>query len=67
MPEADGYDLIEWLAQQAWSTERVGMMGSSAAAISCYITALTKPPHLLAMAANMHPDHSILYRVEALD
>ena len=30
-------------------------MGSSAAAISCYITALTNPPHLEAMAANMHP------------
>ena len=30
-------------------------MGASAAAISCYITALTQPPHLEAMAANMHP------------
>jgi putative CocE/NonD family hydrolase len=51
----DGYDLVEWLAGQEWCTGRVGMMGSSAAAISCYITALSKPPHLVAMAPNMHP------------
>ncbi len=51
----DGYDLVEWLAAQPWCSGRVGMMGSSAAAISCYITALTGPPHLEAMAANMHP------------
>jgi uncharacterized protein len=51
----DGYDLIEWVARQAWCTGNVGMMGASAAAISCYFTALTNPPHLKAMAANMHP------------
>lgn len=51
----DGYDLVEWLAAQPWCTGSVGIMGSSAAAISCYITALSKPPHLQAMAANMHP------------
>ena len=51
----DGYDLVEWLAVQPWCTGRVGIMGSSAAAISCYITALTHPPHLEAMAPNMHP------------
>jgi uncharacterized protein len=51
----DGYDLVEWLAAQPWCTGHVGIMGSSAAAISCYTTALTQPPHLDAMAANMHP------------
>ncbi|HEX5585754.1 MAG TPA: CocE/NonD family hydrolase [Acidimicrobiia bacterium] len=51
----DGYDLVEWLADQPWCTGHIGVMGASAAAISCYITALTRPPHLEAMAANMHP------------
>ena len=51
----DGYDTVEWLAAQDWCDGNVGMMGSSAAAISCYTTALTAPPHLRAMAPNMHP------------
>jgi uncharacterized protein len=51
----DGYDLVEWLAVQPWCTGKVGMTGGSAAAVSCYITALTHPPHLVAMAPNMHP------------
>jgi hypothetical protein len=51
----DGYDLVEWVAAQSWCTGDVGMVGASAAAISCYITALTHPPHLKAMVANMHP------------
>ena len=51
----DGYDLVEWLAAQPWCTGHVGIMGASAAAISCYVTALSRPPHLEAMASNMHP------------
>ena len=51
----DGYDTVEWIARQAWCDGNVGMMGASAAAISCWTTALTKPPHLKAMAPNMHP------------
>jgi hypothetical protein len=51
----DGFDTVEWIAAQSWCDGNVGMMGSSAAAISCYIAALTQPPHLKAMAANMHP------------
>jgi hypothetical protein len=52
----DGYDTIEWLAEQAWCDGNVGIMGASAAAIFCYLAALTHPPHLKAMAANMHPN-----------
>jgi uncharacterized protein len=51
----DGYDTVEWIAEQPWCDGNVGLMGASAAAISCYATALTKPPHLKAMAPNMHP------------
>ncbi len=51
----DGYDLVEWLAEQPWCDGNVGITGGSAAAISCYTTALTRPPHLRAMAPNMHP------------
>jgi uncharacterized protein len=51
----DGYDAVEWIAEQLWCDGNVGIMGASAAAISCYSTALTKPPHLKAMAPNMHP------------
>jgi uncharacterized protein len=51
----DGYDTVEWIAEQPWCDGNVGIMGASAAAISCYSTALTKPPHLKAMAPNMHP------------
>ncbi|MCU1344392.1 MAG: putative esterase [Acidimicrobiia bacterium] len=51
----DGYDTVEWIAAQPWCDGNVGMLGGSAAAISCYITALTQPPHLKAMVPNMHP------------
>lgn len=52
----DGYDTIEWIAEQPWCDGNVGIMGASAAAIFCYLAALTHPPHLKAMAANMHPN-----------
>jgi len=52
----DGYDTIEWMAEQPWCDGNVGIMGASAAAIFCYLAALTHPPHLKAMAANMHPN-----------
>jgi putative CocE/NonD family hydrolase len=51
----DGYDLVEWLAAQPWCTGRVGMFGASACAVYCYVTALTAPPHLVAIAALMLP------------
>jgi putative CocE/NonD family hydrolase len=51
----DGYDLVEWLADQPWCSGKVGVMGTSAGAIYAYLTAIAAPPHLGAMAANMHP------------
>jgi putative CocE/NonD family hydrolase len=54
----DGYDTIEWIADQPWCDGNVGMIGASAGAILCYLAAITQPPHLKCMVPNMHPaDH----------
>jgi predicted acyl esterase len=45
----DGYECVEWVAQQAWCTGRVGTWGSSALGIIQYQTAALKPPHLTAI------------------
>ncbi len=41
-----GYDAIEWLGTQPWSTGKVGMFGASAEAISQIFTGQYHPPHL---------------------
>lgn len=46
----DEYDLIEWLATQAWSNGKVGLAGNSYLAISQWFVAALKPPHLAAIA-----------------
>jgi predicted acyl esterase len=45
----DGYDAIETIAAQPWSTGRVGMVGISYAGISQLFVARTRPPHLAAI------------------
>jgi predicted acyl esterase len=45
----DGYDVIETVAAQPWSTKRVGMVGISFAGISQLFVARTQPPHLAAI------------------
>ncbi|HEY3485793.1 MAG TPA: CocE/NonD family hydrolase [Ilumatobacteraceae bacterium] len=42
----DGYDTIEWAAEQPWSTGRVGMFGSSYMAAAQWQAAKARPPHL---------------------
>jgi uncharacterized protein len=44
----DGYDLIEWLAKQPFSTGKVGMIGCSYLGGSTFQTASTTPPSLKA-------------------
>ncbi len=45
----DGYDLVEWAAEQSWSNGRVGMVGVSYyGAIQLAVAAL-QPPHLEAI------------------
>jgi predicted acyl esterase len=46
----DGYDVIEWIAQQPWSTGKVALHGTSWLAIAQWFIAETKPPHLAAIA-----------------
>jgi len=41
-----GYDLVEWIAGQSWSTGRVAMMGGSYEGTTATAVAVTDPPHL---------------------
>lgn len=51
----DGYDSIEWVAEQPWCTGAVGTMGGSYLGRIQWLTALTKPPHLKAMISAVTP------------
>lgn len=43
----DGYDTVEWLAVQPWSTGKIGTYGSSQAGFAQNFLAVTQPPHLV--------------------
>ncbi len=58
----DGYDVVEWVAEQSWSTGTVGMTGNSQLAIIQWFVAAARPPHLTAIApweglADMYRDN----------
>ncbi len=44
----DGYDTVEFLARQPWSTGKVGTWGGSQAGYAQNFLAITRPPHLVA-------------------
>jgi uncharacterized protein len=46
----DGYDLIEWIAQQPWSNGQVAMYGGSFVGMTQWRAAAQHPPHLAAIA-----------------
>jgi putative CocE/NonD family hydrolase len=46
---ADGFDVVEWIAQQPWSDGKVGTFGSSYAGGTQYALAAMNPPHLTTM------------------
>ena len=48
-PHWDTYDLIEWIAVQAWCTAQVGMVGLSAFAMAQWQAAQLQPPSLKAI------------------
>jgi len=51
----DGYDTIEWLAAQRWSTGKVGLYGGSYSGSVQFFTAVLQPPHLVTMIPNVTP------------
>jgi predicted acyl esterase len=42
----DGYDTVEWIAEQSWSNGKIGMWGASALGMTQYFAAGAAPPHL---------------------
>ena len=48
---ADGFDTLEWIADQAWTNRMVGMSGSSAGATTTFAAASTRHPSLRAFFA----------------
>ena len=59
----DGYDTIEWLAEQVWSNGRVGMVGSSFPGLTQTHAALYSPPHLTAIWPDVTPTNSYEHQV----
>jgi uncharacterized protein len=51
----DGYDTIEWLAEQPWSSGKVGMIGGSYLGWVQWWAASRRPPHLATMIPNVSP------------
>ena len=51
----DGYDVIEWVAAQAWCNGQVGMLCGSISGFTQYQTAVEAPPHLKALLVREGP------------
>jgi putative CocE/NonD family hydrolase len=49
----DGYDIVEWIAEQSWCDGHVGIWGISYGGIMSFKTAAAQPPHLSAMVPIM--------------
>jgi len=49
----DGYDTVEWIAQQEWSNGKVGGYGVSAPGIALNMMAPSRPPHLVCCYASV--------------
>jgi putative CocE/NonD family hydrolase len=51
----DGYDTIEWLAEQSWCNGKVGMIGGSYLGWVQWWAASQHPPHLVTIIPNVAP------------
>jgi putative CocE/NonD family hydrolase len=58
----DGYDTIEWIAAQPWSSGKIGMVGSSFAAVTQVAAALERPPHLTAIWPDVTPTNNYFHQ-----
>ncbi len=55
----DGYDTVEWVADQPWSNGRIGIMGDSAAGVAAALAAAERPPSLDALYTQ-NASHSLI-------
>ena len=55
--QEDGYDAVEWLAQQTYSNGNVGMFGTSYGGFTSLQVAMNQPPHLKAIAPMYATDY----------
>ncbi len=46
----DAYQVIEWMAEQAWCSGKIGMVGASYVGLSQWWAAAARPPHLTCIA-----------------
>jgi len=51
----DGYDTVEWLAAQEYTTDKVGMIGGSYSGWVQWWAARERPPHLTTLIPNVAP------------
>jgi uncharacterized protein len=56
----DGYDAVEWLAEQPWCSGDVGMWGISYGGFTSIQVAMLRPPHLRAIVPVMATDDRYL-------
>ena len=49
----DGYDAVEWAAEQPWSNGQVGIYGSSYGGVTVWQTLVAAPPHLVTAVASI--------------
>ena len=49
---SDGFDTIDWVAKQDWSTGRIGMWGESYYGFTTYAGAVSQHPALVAIASS---------------
>ena len=59
----DGYDTIEWAAEQEWCNGKVGMVGASHGGIVQNMASLYRPPHLAALWVDVAPTNAFRWEV----